>query len=363
MLNKDIKKEIYRKSWRIINSMKNEIKENFQAPSIGVFIGHYNYPNVNAGLLSSFNYLKNFDGMDVMNILMERAKIVNSRKSLSVKKSFDKSKEIVLAEKPVQTEIFLKKLPTIKLNLSKFTRPILIHARLNKFKLVENPRIRHAVEKIIDDEMKAQDSIIKLYKYEDVDKISQILSAGIIGKDKKLVPTRWSITATDDILSKNLINKIKSYNEITEFRVFHIIYLGNEFIIILYPSSWGFEMIESWGAEPSIDYELYFGRKKYANNIEGAYYAARLAVAEYLSKIKKQASCTIMRLVHKEYFAPLGVWVIRNAVRKSFKQYLKFSNIKETLNFIGSNYPFSKTFIIKSHIIPNLLQRKLNKFY
>ena len=151
MLNKDIKKEIYRKSWKIINSMKNEIKENFQAPSIGVFIGHYNYPNVNAGLLSSFNYLKNFDGMDVMNILMERAKIVNSRKSLSVKKSFDKSKEIVLAEKPVQTEIFLKKLPTIKLNLSKFTRPILIHARLNKFKLVENPRIRHAVEKIIDD--------------------------------------------------------------------------------------------------------------------------------------------------------------------------------------------------------------------
>jgi hypothetical protein len=37
------------------------------------------------------------------------------------------------------------------------------------------------------------------------------LSIGVLGlkKDKKLVPTRWAITATDDILAKKLLEKVK----------------------------------------------------------------------------------------------------------------------------------------------------------
>ena len=49
--------------------------------------------------------------------------------------------------------------------------------------------------------------------------LSKILSVGVLGlkKDKKLVPTRWSITATDDILAKNLLRKIRDFKWIENY--------------------------------------------------------------------------------------------------------------------------------------------------
>ena len=58
---------------------------------------------------------------------------------------------------------------------------------------------------MINDEIKASEAIEFLYKNEFNEyTLSKILSVGVIGlaKNKKLVPTRWSITATDDILGK-----------------------------------------------------------------------------------------------------------------------------------------------------------------
>jgi len=45
------------------------------------------------------------------------------------------------------------------------------------------------------------------------------------------------------------------------------------------------------------------------------YYAARTAAVEYLHTIRRQASVFIVREIFPDYWAPLGVWVIREAVR------------------------------------------------
>ena len=37
-----------------------------------------------------------------------------------------------------------------------------------------------------------------------VDHISRMLSLGLLGKKRKLVPTRWSITASDELIAKEL---------------------------------------------------------------------------------------------------------------------------------------------------------------
>ena len=37
-----------------------------------------------------------------------------------------------------------------------------------------------------------------------LDHISRLLSLGLLGKKRKLVPTRWSITASDDMIGKEL---------------------------------------------------------------------------------------------------------------------------------------------------------------
>ncbi|MGC8609561.1 MAG: Nre family DNA repair protein, partial [Thermoplasmata archaeon] len=69
----------------------------------------------------------------------------------------------------------------------------------------------------------------------------------------------------------------------------------------------------------SMDYEGVYKRKEYANNIGGAYYAARLAVMEYLYSIRRNASIIVLRRVSPDYYAPLGVWVIRESIRKAMR--------------------------------------------
>ena len=67
------------------------------------------------------------------------------------------------------------------------------------------------------------------------------------------------------------------------------------------------------------DFEFYQGRKNYASNITGAYYAARKSVCEYLFDIKKQARVLIFREVRGGYLVPLGVWVIRETVKNAME--------------------------------------------
>jgi len=176
--------------------------------------------------------------------------------------------------------------------------------------------------------------------------IIKILSAGLLGiaKNRKLVPTRWAITATDDTLSKQLLSKIKYFSEISEFYLFTSYYLGNHYEIILLPDKFSFEVMEAeipgtlWNPDTnskiyiSKDYESFRGRKKYADNVTGAYYANRLALTEFLIKIKRQASCLVLRECRPEYYAPCGIGILREATRHAFtKKPEKFSTLNETL--------------------------------
>ena len=151
-----------------------------------------------------------------------------------------------------------------------------------------------------------------------------------------MVPTRWTITAVDDIISKSLIKEIKRFPEINDYQIFEGEYLDNHFKILLFPGKFMYEMNEVWAPNslwnialngnsrnlaPQIvtDGEFYGGRKNYASNITGAYYAARKAVCDYLIKIRRQARVLIFREVSKGYVVPLGVWVIRETVNNAMQ--------------------------------------------
>ena len=54
--------------------------------------------------------------------------------------------------------------------------------------------------------------------------------------------------------------------------------------------------------------------------ISGAYYSARLAVAEYLEATRQCARVIVIRSVSADYWAPLGTWVIREATRSAMRQ-------------------------------------------
>ena len=92
--------------------------------------------------------------------------------------------------------------------------------------------------------------MMKLYRHRvEMSIIHKVLSMGMLGvkKKRKLVPTRWSISATDDIISGMLVKEIEMNPTIDLFEVNRDSHLANYYLVILIPADmWSFEMIESW---------------------------------------------------------------------------------------------------------------------
>ena len=93
-------------------------------------------------------------------------------------------------------------------------------------------------------------------------------------------------------------------------------------------SSWN----PSQEIKASTDFETYSGRKNYAFNTAGGYYAARLPILEYLNSIKRQAGVLAIRLETPSYWAALGVWVVRESIRKALKRKMEFRSKEELID-------------------------------
>ncbi len=128
-------------------------------------------------------------------------------------KFLDIAKEIAIASKPVDIEIKPKKEISVDRKKDKITMPSALGAPLEKARITSNVSVHQKVDKVMNDEIKSSEALKMLYKFNFNEyTLSKILSVGVLGlkKDKRLVPTRWSITATDDTLGKNLIENIKN---------------------------------------------------------------------------------------------------------------------------------------------------------
>ncbi|MBY9001393.1 MAG: hypothetical protein KGD64_10785, partial [Candidatus Heimdallarchaeota archaeon] len=114
------------------------------------------------------------------------------------------------------------------------------------------------------------------------------------------------------------------------------------------------------------DWESYSGRTKYASNVTGAYYAARLAATEYLLKIKRQAQVIVLREISDEYRFPLGVWVIRVATRAAMrKKFVKVDTIDKAFEIVNRYFQYPIEYWKRRSELYKLkkTQRKLDYFF
>ena len=339
-------------------------KENFFGSSPAPFVGHNFYPNLYVGILSPPEQREDawlYDAprhwaeqnFQIPEIVSYRSALINSRFRSNIKdqnKLIQISQEIGMASKPVDVEINLEDKPRFKLSTDAYHAPMGPNAKLKKAAITENPKIDYKVDKVVSDtDLKANEALIYLYKHDfDENFLTKVLSVGNLGLkyNRKLVPTRWSITATDDALAKHLLKEVKQYNE-ANYTAYFGSHLGNYFLILFLPDVWSYELFETYApkAEWNItseyqfmtDFEPYEGRKTYAENCGGGYYAARLPILEKLSKLKRQGSVLTLRFITGEYAVPLGVWVVREAVRKTLSNKpLEFSNKELMLKYAKS---------------------------
>lgn len=318
----------------------------FGASPPALFVGNYGYPRVSAGPLIPplakeneallFEDPSAWGNMQIEDIISMRSRMVRANTSLHIKDAQSKenpllvkAQELALSRKPVDTEAWFFKAPKQELKFDAVLTPMGPSGLMKNFELAENPDVPKKVDYLVyDTDALAKDAISELLK-SDVsnEHITRLFSIGLLGKERKIVPTRWSITAVDDMAGKELSDRIIDFPWVSDIKLFSGTHFGNHFEVLILPRAYSFELIEIWlpktvwsGESSWIgeDSEGLNGKKGYSP-LAGGYYAARLPVLEYLIEIKRQASVFILREITPDYWAPLGVWVVREGVRKALQ--------------------------------------------
>jgi hypothetical protein len=288
--------------------------------------------------------------------------------------------ELAMGKTPVDAEILLERLPSKSLTLGSEIQPFGPSAPMKSFQSAHVSVDKKIESAFYDNDLKAADAVLRLYENGVlVSRIQRAFSLGIFGtgERRRLVPTRWSITAVDSTISRALVNQIKNHDTIDEYRVYSFRHLDNRFVAILMPEKWSYEWIEAWFPgttwnpnrwcpEPAImgDFEPYRGRTTYPD-IGGCYYACRLALAEHLSGERRQASALVLREIHPGYILPVGVWNVRESVREMMrKEPRKFDTLQAALNHAMTKLtiPLEKWVKTSELLKRALFQKKITEF-
>jgi hypothetical protein len=342
------------------------------------FIGWGGYPSVYAGPLISVcgtpaNSPADLYGLGFDEIIAETEGMVRGMKRAKITdpESIGELRDAVMSVKTVQMEAKFVRPPSFKMSFSSVNQPMGPSAEIHRMRLTSNPKIPRKVDEFAEEKVKAREAMNELmgsgfeYYY-----LQKLLSAGLLGVKKKLVPTRWSITATDRIIGDDYIRELKDYPSVNEFTVYSNTYLYNHYEILLLPGPWEFEQFEAWWAgslwaqgesKVAHEYEPYGGRSKYADEEGGGYYAGRMAVAEGLVNMRKQARAIVFREIYDGYRLPVGVWQVRESVRKAFEEKPeKFATRGEALASIASRLKRPMSQFLSRSVV--LRQRKLIDF-
>lgn len=342
-----------------------------------VFVGSWNYPYVFAGPM-----IAPFHGDTAMldtpecwipqqktteEILQYRMSLVRGKERVKItdvgNRFVEKLQEIALAKGPVESEARFRHEPR-GFSLSDDFLPHGPSAIIEEF-FAGNAQWDKRFEKVYyDGDLKAADAVVGLYNSgAQFSQIQKALSVGGVGmgKNRRLVPTRWAITACDSILANHYLEEIRHLPLIDDYRVLEFSSLNNYYAIILLPTPWQYEWMEAFlhvlGSEEVVfaDYETNKGKKGYSS-VGGCYYSCKFAIAEGLARMGRQAGAIVFREAYNGY-VPLGVFNVRENVRQAMRQEATcFDSLRQSLAYVAGKLrlPFSR-FIERSALLRELL--------
>lgn len=332
----------------------------------GIFVGRIGYPHVSIGPLLSpehgdtllYDTPESWVGRSLQEIVSYRTSLVRGVAPVKVTEADSGSRLvqdvqlIAISQESAETEAHFRRAPRIRLELSDEAPPFGASAPLDDFRS-EVRRVDQRLEKATSDiHATARVGVTELYGSNvAVSRIQRAFSAGVLGRrgHRRFVPTRWSITAVDDLLSKENLERVRDLPELSEWWLYTLEALGNRWFILLLPGAWRYESIEAWypgtlwnplGEDILMlgDDEGNQGRTTYAG-MGGCYYAARLAVSEQLERLQRQAGVAVLREIHPGQVMPLGVWNVREHVRAALaRPPERLASYEDVVRRVGSYF-------------------------
>ena len=317
------------------NLFSSNYVEGSSPPS--VFVGSYGYPKVLVGPMVPpvhgntlvMDLPESWLGKSLEDIVNYRLSLVRGIQAVPIKEPqgryIESLQELAMSSQSTDSEVEFVKNTRPSLFVDGENAPFGPVGEIKNAKFSNSSSDKNIQRLFYDKDILAQNAVLELYNRGiEVSKIQKCFSIGMFGKNRKLVPTRWSITATDDIISKSMVEQITSFSEIDSCRLFTYEHLGNSYAVIMFPSRWMFEMQEAWHDQGGnigfgSDFEDVKGLSHYPATA-GAHFASRLAVVEYLLATSVQAGVMVLREIRPEYAVPVGVWQVREGVRMALKQ-------------------------------------------
>lgn len=345
-----------------------------------VFIGSWNYPKVYAGpMIAPLQGDTTIMDMPESWIPQEKTQdeIIGYRMSLvrgkqqvgirDLENGFvEKLQDISLASKSIGSEAEFGNKPRGQ-SFSDEHAPHGPSAIIQKFD-IENVKWDHQLEKVFyDSDLRAADALINLHNkgvpFSNMQKAFSVGAMGV-GKRRRLVPTRWSITACDSTIADILLRDVRQYEILDVHRVYEFKSLNNYYAVLLMPTEWQYEWMEAFlrvmGNEELIfsDSESNTGKKGYST-VGGCYYTCKMAILEALAQEKVQAGAIVLREAYNGY-VPLGVFNVRENVRNAMNQPPReFEDMKTALNYISLKLRLPmKRFVEQSSLLKELLQSR-----
>ncbi len=345
-----------------------------------VFVGSWNYPLVYAGPM----IVPQHGDTTIMDrpeswipekktqeeIIRYRLNLVRGKQPVKVtnieSRLVEKLREISLAAESVESEAEFCCAPK-GMSLSDEHTPFGPSAPLERFDIANAKWDPNLEKAYYDDDLLAADAIVHLHKNGlPFSSIQRALCVGALGtrKRRRLVPTRWSITACDSTLGKRMLDEVRNYEVIECYQVREFSSLNNYYAVLLLPTAWQYEWMEAFlhivGDEELIfsDYENHVAKKGYSR-VGGCYYSCKMAVLEALAREKIQAGAIVLREAYKGY-VPLGVFNVRENVRCAMSQSgQEFDDMKTALQHVSRRLELPiKRFILQSDLLKEQLKSR-----
>ena len=346
-----------------------------------VFVGSYGYPKVSVGPMvppmhgdtTLLDSPELWVGKSLEEIVNFRLSLIRGIKNISINEPngryIENLHEVAMSSRPIDSELQFYKNPKPVAFIDGESAPFGPVGEVASAKFSSTSSDKSIQRAYYDHDLKAQDAVVSLYNRGiEISKIQKCFSVGMFGKKRKLVPTKWSITATDSIIAESLVSEILEFDLIDSCRVFSHDHLGNMFSVVLFPHRWLFENQEAWHTGNSIGFGSDIEDAKGIDHppvTAGAFFAAKLGVAEYLLEKKCQASALVLREIRPEYAVPVGVWQIREAIRSAMKNepYIA-ENFDDGVTFAAKRMSVSKSeWLSKGNMLSMLKQKSISDFF
>jgi len=346
-----------------------------------VFVGSYGYPKVSVGPMvppmhgdtTLLDSPELWVGKSLEEIVNFRLSLIRGIKNISINEPngryIENLHEVAMSSRPIDSELQFYKNPKPVASIDGESAPFGPVGEVASAKFSSTSSDKSIQRAYYDHDLKAQDAVVSLYNRGiEISKIQKCFSVGMFGKKRKLVPTKWSITATDSIIAESLVSEILEFDLIDSCRVFSHDHLGNLFSVVLFPHRWLFENQEAWHTGNGIGFGSDIEDAKGIDHppvTAGAFFAAKLGVAEYLLAKKYQASALVLREIRPEYAVPVGVWQIREAIRSAMKNepYIA-ENFDDGVTFAAKRMSVSKSeWLSKGDMLSMLKQKSISDFF